>query len=1044
MGRIRKLFFLGFGLNLFLTLFVYDILGTGTPRTEAARSDSSQASAASFERSREQASLINPFGQSTSSSTTQLMIRRTVLAMGASRPTLYAHAMRSLIPVSISRANGLHTTSSDQVLTPQSAAAPQLVTEEDSTRAIALETTTGRAEPFEATTFMPWTLDSSDRQTRISLLAMNLDSSFGDSASTVTVDAEDVNHNHYPLTVEYLGRVPGYPWLDQLVVRLDDNIDDTIGDVLVSINARGLTSNRARVGIGFVGSGLPDDSLPTPAPVGNQRSVIPPTPTISGFELRDAANNVYPLSNGTQLIVGSMPEPLQIYALPGSNPLGSVRTRLGSIDNGVSSTAPYATRQFRLEDLGVGTITLMATAYTGPNANGLQGTTLPISMEVRRGTRPTPTPTPTPLPTPQPTPTATPTPAPTPLPSPTPTPMVGFPVNSRIEVNAEGVYVSDSSGALLGTQSGGSQGKTVAPGVPRGARVSYNVDFDSGPDGWVDDDHIKLVAAPSPTPTPAPSPAPTPSPTPGPTPTPTPLPTPTPTPSPTPTLVPLSQCTWYVATNGSSSGNGSLSSPWSLATIAGGVPDFDGNPPPPAAIQPGDTICLRGGTYISTSSTVFFRTTLAGTPGHQITIQPYPGERAIIDAHSPALGNTRDEIFIIEGPYVTIRDLEITDSWTNRIDSRPGGILIAQGAHDVKLINNIIHDTGDGIDHNGPASNCEIYGNLVYNVGWDDRTNGLQQGGTGHAMYASNDSGFLKVYNNILASSFGFGFHFYSAGSGEFNGLDVQDNVALNNGYWTRYHDSSYATEGRGTTNYLIGHRPVSGLLLTRNFGYHREQRGTQNLELGYSGVENVSGTATNNVFVGGINTIDHFPTLTFTGNYISSFFENIQFIAADTPVSTTINNNRYYYYRTDCPPQFGLTANDTATTVTQWKALGFDANSTFNTCGTRDNAPTVTIKSNIYDANRFQVVVHNPASLTNVTLNLSAALTNGSLFELRNAQDYFGPLVASGTYNGPISINMTTLNVAIPIGYAALPNTTPLAQMTSGPQFGAFILIKK
>jgi hypothetical protein len=99
---------------------------------------------------------------------------------------------------------------------------------------------------------------------------------------------------------------------------------------------------------------------------------------------------------------------------------------------------------------------------------------------------------------------------------------------------------------------------------------------------------------------------------------------------------------------------------------------------------------------------------------------------------------------------------------------------------------------------------------------------------------------------------------------------------------------------------------------------------------------------------VGGVNTIDHFETLTFSNNYISSYFENLQFIAADTPVSTTINNNRYYYYKTGCPPQFGLTAADTPTTVTQWKAQGFDANGTFNTCGTRDGTPTVTIIPNI------------------------------------------------------------------------------------------------
>jgi hypothetical protein len=318
------------------------------------------------------------------------------------------------------------------------------------------------------------------------------------------------------------------------------------------------------------------------------------------------------------------------------------------------------------------------------------------------------------------------------------------------------------------------------------------------------------------------------------------------------------------------------------------------------------------------------------------------------------------------------------------------------------------------------------------------------QGGTGHGLYASNSSGFLRVYNNIIAASLGYGFHFYSAGDGELKNIDVQDNVAFNNGYWTRYHDSSYASEGKGNDNFLVGHRPITALNFVRNIGYHREQRGAQNFELGYSGVENINGTATNNTFVGGANDIELFPTLVFTGNYIASNFNEILgWTAADVPVSTTINNNTYYYYPTDCT-KLPFSVSGVFKSIDQWKALGFDANSTINACGTRDITPTVIIKTNTYDANRYHVIVNNPASSTTIMLNLSSALANGDIFELHNAQDYYGPLVASGTYNGPISINMTTLKVAAPVAYGSMPNSTPLAQMTGGPQFGAFVLIRK
>src|SRR4029077_16528366 len=146
------------------------------------------------------------------------------------------------------------------------------------------------AEPFTPTTLIPWAL-AADQQTRISLFAMNIGPSFGDpNASSVTVDAEDFAQNHYPLLVEDVSEVPGYPGLMMVVVRLDENLG-SVGDVLLTIHAHGQASNTARVGIGFVGTGLPDKS--TPAPIGTDSlttSVSSQTlPTITGFELHDAA-----------------------------------------------------------------------------------------------------------------------------------------------------------------------------------------------------------------------------------------------------------------------------------------------------------------------------------------------------------------------------------------------------------------------------------------------------------------------------------------------------------------------------------------------------------------------------------------------------------------------------------------------------------------------------------------------------------------------------------------------------------------------------------
>lgn len=139
---------------------------------------------------------------------------------------------------------------------------PILISEETSTRAIALDSVVWLRDPFQLNSPVPWGFD---RRTRVMLFAMNLDLLPGENVSIVTADIEDVSHRIYPLTVEYVGKVSGFDWLSCVIVRLNDDIGD-IGDVLVRINARGVSSNRVRLGIGHTGGGPPDDPGVVPTP----------------------------------------------------------------------------------------------------------------------------------------------------------------------------------------------------------------------------------------------------------------------------------------------------------------------------------------------------------------------------------------------------------------------------------------------------------------------------------------------------------------------------------------------------------------------------------------------------------------------------------------------------------------------------------------------------------------------------------------------------------------------------------------------------------
>lgn len=132
---------------------------------------------------------------------------------------------------------------------------PVLLSEVGSTRGIALEAVTWQREPFMPTAAIPF---SADARTRIMLFATNLDLLPGETFAVVAADIEDATRAHYPVAVEYVGKVPGFNWLSVVHLRVPDNLGDT-GDVLVRISLRGVASNRVRVALGHVGGGPPDD-----------------------------------------------------------------------------------------------------------------------------------------------------------------------------------------------------------------------------------------------------------------------------------------------------------------------------------------------------------------------------------------------------------------------------------------------------------------------------------------------------------------------------------------------------------------------------------------------------------------------------------------------------------------------------------------------------------------------------------------------------------------------------------------------------------------
>lgn len=137
------------------------------------------------------------------------------------------------------------STGQPDVFVRRSTPAPMLFTYENSARAIALDSVTMVRDPFSISTTLNF---SADHRTRLMLFAANAALLPGEPTSVVTAQAEDAQHRVFSLPVEFVGQVPGYDWLTQINVKLPDDLINA-GDVQVSINVRGLVSNKVVVSI---------------------------------------------------------------------------------------------------------------------------------------------------------------------------------------------------------------------------------------------------------------------------------------------------------------------------------------------------------------------------------------------------------------------------------------------------------------------------------------------------------------------------------------------------------------------------------------------------------------------------------------------------------------------------------------------------------------------------------------------------------------------------------------------------------------------------
>ncbi|HEX3185742.1 MAG TPA: Calx-beta domain-containing protein [Pyrinomonadaceae bacterium] len=121
-----------------------------------------------------------------------------------------------------------------------------LLTEEGSQRALSLDSALFVTDPFAVVNALnPF---SPDDRTRIILFATGLKLAPGEGVAAVTAAAQDPNFGVHPVQVEFVGPVPSFPWLTQVVVKLPDGLADK-GSALMLITVHGVDSNKALITI---------------------------------------------------------------------------------------------------------------------------------------------------------------------------------------------------------------------------------------------------------------------------------------------------------------------------------------------------------------------------------------------------------------------------------------------------------------------------------------------------------------------------------------------------------------------------------------------------------------------------------------------------------------------------------------------------------------------------------------------------------------------------------------------------------------------------
>lgn len=511
------------------------------------------------------------------------------------------------------------------------------------------------------------------------------------------------------------------------------------------------------------------------------------------------------------------------------------------------------------------------------------------------------------------------------------------------------------------------------------------------------------------------------------------------------------QCSWFVATDGSRTNPGTQASPWSLPhalTGAGG------------AIRPGDTVCIKGGTYPGR-----FAPSLNGTAAQPIIVRAYPGHRVILDGGLQVSSLSADT-----GSGSPFGSANITLASTANVQI---GSIIRIGNENMRLdsinyttrVANVVRGWGgscsSGTCPSWPSGSAVTTYFTMFDVGGSNTWYwGLEITNTGHVSRIQS-SGLVdlgagvtdacstgcKLINNVV--------HNTAGGIGSFNnssGNEYYGNISFLNG-WDN--TGGGGDPGRGHGMYLQNQAPTSPAkkvtdnISFSNFGYnlqsYSDNGGVHNLEF------------TGNIFFESSNPVPNGPTFDaligggnqtsvgwkFVSNYtynptINGVHRGTDVVGwGNSPCTSPVVRDNYI-----ASGNFELSTGCTTPTVTGntfysfFSRAGSFPSNTYH--GSRPTTNSIFVRPNMFEPGRANIAVFNWNRLPAVTVDLrTAGLQLGQRFQIRDVQNFNGPPVYAGTYTGArVTVPMTNTTMAPVYGTVNKnPNHSDI-------EFGAFVVL--